>query len=174
MMTYCLRRFLMSARLPQTSTSKQYVLPFLHARSESTHGGTEASEACRLDGRGVVRVAGRDTFDLLQGLVTSDVTELTDVTAQYSMMLNVQVRLAANYVSLYLPICQSSLSVYLSIYPSVYLSIYLSICLSVYISIYLSTCLSVNLSIYLSVCLHVYQSICLPVYVFINVSIHVP
>lgn len=51
--------------------------------------------AYRLNSRGVIQVCGRDTVDLLQGLITSDVTELTQTkaaAAQYSMMLNVQGR----------------------------------------------------------------------------------
>nr|KAG5693483.1 hypothetical protein BaRGS_006473 [Batillaria attramentaria] len=42
----------------------------------------------------MVQLTGRDTVDLLQGLVTSNVTELSNTTstAQYSMMLNVQGR----------------------------------------------------------------------------------
>ena len=55
----------------------------------------EITGAFHLNRRGVVRIAGRDTVDLLQGLITSDVTEMNNVghgvRAQYSMMLNVQV-----------------------------------------------------------------------------------
>lgn len=44
--------------------------------------------------RAMIELTGRDSVDLLQGLLTSDVTKLNDTTtlAQYSMMLNVQGR----------------------------------------------------------------------------------
>jgi hypothetical protein len=72
------------------------------------------------------------------------------------------------YQSIYLP---ALLSIYLSIYLSVCLSIYLSVCLSICLSIYLSVSLSVCLSIYLSIYLSVYLSICLSIYLSIYLSI---
>ena len=57
------------------------------------------------------------------------------------------------------PSLYSSMTIYLSIYPSIHRSIYLSICLSVYLSI----CLPVYLSICLSICLSVYPSIYLSI-----------
>lgn len=66
-----------------------------HAQVQSTCMNPEITGAFHLNRRGVVRIAGRDTVDLLQGLITSDVTEMNNVghgvRAQYSMMLNVQV-----------------------------------------------------------------------------------
>ena len=46
------------------------------------------------------------------------------------------------YLSIYLSLSLSHLSICLAAYLSICLSIYLSICLSVYLSVYLSTCLS--------------------------------
>ena len=96
-------------------------------------------------------------------------------------------------LSIYLPICLSGLSIYISVYLSICLSVCLSIylwlclsvclsiCLSVCLSVYLSICLSVYLlsvflsfcsTVYLSICLSVYLSICLSVYLSISLSIY--
>ncbi len=75
-----------------------------------------------------------------------------------------------NFLFICLPIC-FSMSVNLTVYPSVCQSVSLSVCLSICLSVYLSICLSVYLSIclsvYLSICLSVYLSICLSVYLSI-------
>ncbi|KAK7108839.1 putative transferase CAF17 homolog, mitochondrial [Littorina saxatilis] len=97
MVTYCVRRCLLSARhLFSTVSVPRLLPPSLLVRHQSTHRDSQPKEAHHLNKRGVVQVTGRDTVDLLQGLVTSDVTELSDlsqgISAQYSMMLNVQGR----------------------------------------------------------------------------------
>ncbi|KAL8581785.1 hypothetical protein ACOMHN_043203 [Nucella lapillus] len=97
MVSYCVRRCLMSASrgllLPRAARPLRPSLSL--NRNQSSHTKTSTQAYC-LNGRGVVRVSGRDTVDLLQGLVTNDLTELTDgsqnVIAQYCMMLNVQGR----------------------------------------------------------------------------------
>ena len=96
MVTYCVRRCLMFARnvlLAGTSSGLRRLSS--HSQVQSTCMTPEITGAFHLNRRGVVRIAGRDTVDLLQGLITSDVTEMNNVghgvRAQYSMMLNVQV-----------------------------------------------------------------------------------
>lgn len=93
MVTYCVRRCLMLARNVSAGASSGLRLLSSHAPVQSTSTTSKITGAFHLDRRGVVRLAGRDMVDLLQGLVTSDVTELTKLghSAQYSMMLSVQV-----------------------------------------------------------------------------------
>ena len=63
-------------------------------------------------------------------------------------------------------------SIHLSIYPSIHLSIYQSIHLSIYPSIHLSIYPSIHLSIYPSIHLSIYPSIHLSIYPSIHPSIH--
>ncbi|XP_076445509.1 iron-sulfur cluster assembly factor IBA57, mitochondrial-like [Babylonia areolata] len=100
MVSYCIRRCLMSAeRLLLSRVARPALppppLPSPH-HGRRCHSHTQTPGAYRLDSRAMVRVSGRDTIDLLQGLVTSDITEFTDgidsMAAQYCMMLNVQGR----------------------------------------------------------------------------------
>ncbi|ESO93946.1 hypothetical protein LOTGIDRAFT_182349 [Lottia gigantea] len=59
---------------------------------------------CSLKSRSLVELKGRDTTDLLQGLITSDVTLLNDKKlSQYSMMLNVQGRVLYDLLLYYIP-----------------------------------------------------------------------
>lgn len=64
-------------------------------RHHGFHNSEQGRQSIWLSKRAVIRLAGRDTVDLLQGLVTSNVVEMTDgygLIVQYAMMLNVQGR----------------------------------------------------------------------------------
>ena len=89
----------------------------------------------------------------------------------YSMYLFID---RSIYLSLYPSIYLSNLPIYLSFF-LIHLSIYLSFYLSIHPSIYLSICLFVYLSIYLYLFLSIYRSIylfiCLSVYLFVCLSV---
>ncbi|XP_055887699.1 putative transferase CAF17 homolog, mitochondrial [Biomphalaria glabrata] len=62
---------------------------FIHTSNGHIHRAL-----CRLESRGVIRLTGKDTESLLQGLVTNDVYQLQEKSpsAMYTMVLNVQGR----------------------------------------------------------------------------------
>ncbi|KAK7478885.1 hypothetical protein BaRGS_00029866 [Batillaria attramentaria] len=95
MVTYSVRRGLMSGiSLVNRKLSSVQKTGHVSFSDLSVPRVSGSSTAYQLGRRGMVQLTGRDTVDLLQGLVTSNVTELSNTTstAQYSMMLNVQGR----------------------------------------------------------------------------------